>query len=190
MIIIEGADGTGKTTVGEALSECLKAPLIHSPSGAAIQDKMQWVLSMLNLHCARPDKLVIYDRFYFSEFVYGPILRGGIAYPQWFIETVQQVFLPEVQPVIVFCDTSDENARRGLTSREQLAGVKKNISRILEDYRALMLDQAPVKQRALTIRYDWTSYKTAKEDIIPAVEYLLEVRRLTAVVEAMKERSK
>lgn len=74
MIILEGPDGSGKTTLGRRLSELHGIPLIKRDK----QDAYLWCMSELS--CWSLSGLRIYDRFALvSEYIYGPLRRGEKA---------------------------------------------------------------------------------------------------------------
>ncbi len=71
VIVIDGCDGTGKTTLAEALHEQLGYAVTHSartPDGVNLADRYGELLAM-------PGRIVL-DRSFISELVYGPLLRG------------------------------------------------------------------------------------------------------------------
>lgn len=74
IIIVEGPDGVGKTTTIETLKKQYPEALVfHFGAPVKGEDQLlRYALPMLN----NPDKLIIYDRSWLSEFVYGPVMRG------------------------------------------------------------------------------------------------------------------
>lgn len=72
MIILEGPDGAGKSTLGKTLSERLNIPLIHTgghQDRVAMYDAIEEILD-------NPNEAVIFDRIsLISEQIYGPLLR-------------------------------------------------------------------------------------------------------------------
>lgn len=137
MIILEGADGAGKTTAAEELSRILQAPLIHSPGY-----NVNWWMSAFAHHEADPGDIVIYDRFYFSEFVYGPVLRGSNRVEPWFEEYVRKVWLPSVKPLVIFCHVPYETAEVTSTARDQMAGVSEHLAEIQQAYESFFKHEA------------------------------------------------
>jgi hypothetical protein len=81
MIIVEGMDNTGKTTLIKKLSLELGLEIRHSPSHlVGSPDLYTWVDEELAQDFKLPP---IYDRFpLISEAVYGPILRGVSTIPK------------------------------------------------------------------------------------------------------------
>lgn len=71
MIVLEGADCTGKTTLAEKLHEELGWEVWHS--GAATSGYLDFWLKPLINH---PNQDLILDRWHLGDLVYGPIWRG------------------------------------------------------------------------------------------------------------------
>ena len=98
MIITEGCDGTGKTVLAKAISAKFGGEYIHSPG--PVGDLGDWILgyTLAPLSYAK----AVFDRFYFSELVYGPIFRGQVA----FTRDTQAFYLGRIlagTPMVIFC---------------------------------------------------------------------------------------
>jgi hypothetical protein len=71
VIVLDGCDGTGKTTIAEAMRAQHDYTVIHSsrtPDGTDIVGRYRDIL-------ARPGRIVL-DRSFISELVYGPLFHG------------------------------------------------------------------------------------------------------------------
>ena len=71
VIVLEGCDGVGKTTVAAALASVYGYTTVHSgrtPDGMDLAGRYREILG-------RPGKLVL-DRCFISELVYGPLRHG------------------------------------------------------------------------------------------------------------------
>jgi len=71
VIVLDGCDGTGKTTLAEELREQHGYAVTHSgrtPDGTDLADRYRRLLAM-------PGRIVL-DRSFISELVYGPLLHG------------------------------------------------------------------------------------------------------------------
>ena len=71
VIVLEGCDGVGKTTVAARLVSVYDYVLVHSgrtPDGVDLASRYRAIF-------ARPEKLVL-DRSFVSELVYGPLQHG------------------------------------------------------------------------------------------------------------------
>jgi len=74
IVILEGADGTGKTTLARALETHYGAAYIH---GRYYPRAWPYHLAMLRAACRESQKrLVVVDRHWISEAIYGRVYRG------------------------------------------------------------------------------------------------------------------
>ena len=71
IVVLEGCDGSGKTTIARALAELHGYAVVHSDRPPDAIDLAQRYRSVL----ARPGKLAL-DRSFISELVYGPFKYG------------------------------------------------------------------------------------------------------------------
>jgi hypothetical protein len=93
IVIVEGVDRSGKTTVANALSKALNVPVFRNKEfgfeneyhgrGAVYETQKMWL--MLNM-VETFDADVIFDRLHLSEYVYGMIERGYINNNVWKID--------------------------------------------------------------------------------------------------------
>lgn len=105
MIIVEGPDGAGKTTLINRLSEELDlpiAPRVVSKEAEAMVDLKAWTENNVKLGF----QATIFDRHrLISEPIYGPALRDtdepGFDDPVWFINMMYNLY--DLDPVIIYC---------------------------------------------------------------------------------------
>jgi thymidylate kinase len=80
LIILEGADGVGKSTLGEFLARYFNGFYFHCTATRtlipAMQDYQQNVLENVMTNVAM-GRTVILDRFWISEMIYGGVIRPG-----------------------------------------------------------------------------------------------------------------
>lgn len=149
MIILEGPDGAGKTTLRGRLSEDLNIPVApkfvkSSGAGSGTSDLFDAgyddVVTMLD------NQPMIYDRHpLISEYIYGPIIRGGM--PPDFLTTraraIFQMFASQVHviwclpPLQVVHDNVMRPAGEGVP--DQMAGVMVNIEAIWSMYHSMRI---------------------------------------------------
>lgn len=106
MIIVEGPDGAGKSTLIKRMADALDlpiAPRVVSKTAEALVDLKVWVEENLN----QGFQPMIYDRHrLISEPIYGPILRKeqerGFSDFNWLQRQLDGLYY-HVQPFIIYC---------------------------------------------------------------------------------------
>lgn len=106
MIIVEGPDGSGKTTLINQLAERYGLevnPRVVSKQTEALVDIKEWVTDNLSLGF----QYKLFDRHrLISEFAYGPILRttqhNGFTDLTWVYVQLRK-FYRQVQPLVIYC---------------------------------------------------------------------------------------
>ena len=102
MIIVEGPDNSGKTTLaGKIMEEWGEALGLEALKSQGPASNYYWWMRILT---DSPDVLgsLVCDRFYFGELVYGPLTRGGISLGQQQREVVESMLLT-AQPLVIRC---------------------------------------------------------------------------------------
>lgn len=161
MIIVEGLDNSGKTTLINKLLEWFPELKLQPKSVGADgtgKDLMGYMVQFL----AQPPadtKNLLFDRFpLFSEAVYGPILRGGMAImSDLYQQATQQLRYHE--PLIIHCQIPLHKVEETFTARQQMKGVKEHLLEINKAYQELMF-----KARLMDFKvqyYDWTTMTDA-----------------------------
>ena len=84
IIIIEGPDGSGKTTLANKLSKQTGYPVVHRSAPKSDEEKA----AMMNMYkqAIKESKNIIFDRCWYSEMAYGPIMRDAsvISFPEMY----------------------------------------------------------------------------------------------------------
>lgn len=76
VIILEGPDGGGKTTIANKYAEDFGGVVIHEgPPPPGTSDLLTYYSDKLRAACESNMGLVIFDRLYLGEHVYGPVHR-------------------------------------------------------------------------------------------------------------------
>lgn len=111
MIVLEGPDNAGKSTLGRQLSERFGVDVHHSSNPkmdyAQLRDKMREIIN-------DPRRDAIYDRVpLISEGIYGTILRGVNRFNCHEGQGLWQLFAAS-NPLIIYCRPPDETINVGL----------------------------------------------------------------------------
>lgn len=136
IIIIEGPDGSGKTTLAEKLHKQTKYPIVHMSQPKTDEEKKLMLGEYLQT--VRNGKNMIFDRCWYSEMVYGPIMRGSsaISYPDMYMLEEQ---LAKAGAIIVYA-TGPKAAlwqrcqKRGedyVTARSDFNAICENFDKIM-----------------------------------------------------------
>lgn len=130
MIVIEGPDNAGKTTLANILAQDLSLEVIHSikpDNPRAGEGRLNWMAS---------NPQAIYDRAScISEAVYGSICRDGSVYGDRHWEVLDN-FLHH-GPLVIFCCCSKERAMK-FGDREDMEGVHENAELLYDMYQVVM----------------------------------------------------
>lgn len=130
IIIIEGCDFTGKSTLALQLANDLNAFMLRSKKPKEFKDLLTWV----NMAQSTFDDPIVCDRTpLISERIYGPIIRGDSI-----ISARQSHALLNSlgKVIIVHCDPGF--SRVSSVNNDQMAGVKENILPIYNSYNEVM----------------------------------------------------
>lgn len=132
LIILEGADGTGKTTLAGELVEVLGAKLLHrGPPGQDVITEyardIQWYRPGQGTH-------VVCDRWHLGELIYGPLLRGSSAFTRESLAHVEKVLQTRGALLVVLDGDAAEIRGRLRRRGDDLVAVDQ-IDGILAAYR-------------------------------------------------------
>lgn len=164
MIIVEGVDGSGKTTLIKELKKTLppirvvdspfKNPIIqYDPTlyGSACCGYLQELVE---------EPLAVVDRLFFSELIFGPTRRGYLGMTDVEVRYCNESLLMHKVPVI-WCDPPLKAIIRHMKEAQQDPDVFQRMEMFYRLYRSMMLIWP-----GNVFRYDWTDRN--------AFNYLLE----------------
>ena len=136
IIIIEGPDGSGKTTLAEKLSKQTKWPIVHRSQPKTEEEKACMMQSYLEV--IKQGKNCIFDRCWYSEMAYGPTMRDEsvISYPEMYhLEKA----LAKHGAIIIYCtDKPDILWKRCQRRGEDYIKFKADFVDICEAYDDIM----------------------------------------------------
>ncbi len=144
MIIIEGMDNTGKTTLIHQLSQQFKLP---SARTGTYPRKVSDILNWHNWASAAPRTLILDRHPAISDLVYGPILRGSTC------STHEIARVAREDHYLVYCCPPFGTVQRSYHEREQMEGTEENLMQIYTEYQKVMLEIAP------DFIYDFTNHR-------------------------------
>lgn len=155
MIVIEGMDNTGKTTLALWLQGKIRnCQLVHGggPVRAGTQAERLMALQMASSY---PRPLILDRVCLISEAVYGPLLRNVDSFSGFNQELLWSWFL-EMKPLIIYCRPSLLTIKSNMDERPQMEGVSVNSDVLLNAYDQVM---ANISHRGFAIAY--YDYKAA-----------------------------
>ena len=103
-IIIEGVDGTGKTTLANKLSKFTGFPIKHRSKPESEEEKKLMYKSYVESITSGTDE--IWDRCWYSEMVYGPIMRDQtyIGFSEMY--HLEKLLIQNGGGIIIYCTDS------------------------------------------------------------------------------------
>lgn len=159
MIIVEGPDGAGKTTLVERL--CEQFGLDVGERATSDRDKL-YEVTRQDTYTALSDELsgrepaYVWDRLYFSELVYYSVVGRKCEFSteeQQFIERQLALFRC---PVIWCMPKLDVVLNNVAAEKHQMKGVRENIEKIWAEYRAISQVYAARDSRTVSTCFDYT----------------------------------
>lgn len=163
MIVVEGPDGAGKSTLVRKLVDEFSLPVHERASegvSGPVDNLYEWahrdVVSMSD------QPLSIYDRHpLLSEYVYGPICRSKL--PPGFTTTNAHLLVRMMAPrvLVVLCRPPSERLRASVSVQRDMVGVTEHIERIASAYDALRIFWP-----GRVITYDYTSESSLSEVLV------------------------
>lgn len=178
MVIVEGPDSAGKTTLIQHLVEHFDGQLIvrddkqdrNSPSFRDPENVRKRVYKAICDEVIGDNRAQVHDRLFFSELAYGSVLRGEVCFP-WKEQQHILRLLTAISPPIVFCLPPLEAIHAKILGAHQMEGATANIDAIYAKYEAMRALQHP----KVTL-YDYTRGPAAKERICRLTAAYLERR--------------
>lgn len=178
MIIVEGPDGAGKSTLVESLSK--EFALEVGERGVADRSKL-YTVTRQDTYTALSEAVKgnelpqIWDRLFFSELVYAPMAERKPEFSEEESITIKRVMQALGIPIIV-CLPPFKVVEKNIEDTEQMSGVHKNIGAIWQHYTGLFTSMPWVMWYDYTQTHDGPGHKTYDE-ILESLQYYLEDRK-------------
>ena len=175
MIIVEGVDNTGKTTLIKQLKE--RFPLLEVVKSPGPSPELgRWVCAELLQQ--QPAKTKIYDRFFFSEFVYGPVLRDSICFSDRESKLILGL-LHVAYPLIVICYRNVKDSLKTFNDREQMEGVENKYLHLVAGYQTVV-EPMLEKYGFSYITHNFANSNAFEDEVVPRVARHLKRRTLSS----------
>jgi thymidylate kinase len=144
LIVLEGCDGSGKTTLARALTEAAerdrkKVLLLHKGPPTDDRTALQEYTEDLSFYEPALDHrhLVICDRWHLGEVVYGPVYRGGSRLSEADLSAVER-FLHVRGALKLLLDASNDTlVRRAFVQRGEDFLQLGDVQHVAREYRRL-----------------------------------------------------
>lgn len=133
-IIVEGMDGSGKSTLVEALTYEFPNLEVIVNRKTHEQDFDNWWPEILERE--QIGSIPIHDRFFYSELIYGPIIRGHITANPNVVSNV--LWFLRAGSLLIYARPHTEYLQVGIQTHEQMEGVHDKFNELLELYDQLM----------------------------------------------------
>lgn len=138
IIILEGPDGAGKSTLAEKISKQTGYRLLHRSQPKTEDDKRLMMEEYMRV--IESGENCVFDRAWYSEMVYGPIMRNEsiISYPDMYrLERM----LAHRGALIIYCTSTVDKLWRRCTQRgEDYIMDNNTLENICSKYITLMYD--------------------------------------------------
>jgi thymidylate kinase len=104
-VIIEGPDGSGKTTLAKKLEATFtNARIVHFSAPATKEDADNyWKVYAQMIEDAQENEVVIFDRSWYSDMVYGPVLRGRVEMDPLAAKMLEASVMQHGGGVVIYC---------------------------------------------------------------------------------------
>ena len=114
IFIIDGADGSGKTTLAKRLSDITGYKYFHFSYPKTIEEKLNMVQNYREFIKNNPNAIL--DRSWYSEMVYGPVMRGPSYVSHRDMQDLE-LLLAKYGGLIIYCTDKPEVLWKRATER-------------------------------------------------------------------------
>jgi hypothetical protein len=161
LIILEGTDNSGKTTLIAKLHEAIDAPIVKPPSFNKIHAKgetetctyLDWISGLF--YQSRMMNILMDRHPIISTAVYENVLFNRNNLEKHYMYPLLRHEMVATNPIIVYCRPGID-VIRNYGDRPQMAGVKENTIKLLTAYDCLMSDY--MKDGFTVLTYDWKDH--------------------------------
>jgi len=136
IFILEGPDGAGKSTLAKTLNYQTGYKLIHN--SAPQSEEEQELMYGMYLQAIKSSKNIIFDRAWYSEMVYGPLLRNKsfISWPQMF--TLEKQIVSQ-GGLIIYCTAPKATLwKRCQDKNDPLIKTRELLNKVYDGFEEIM----------------------------------------------------
>jgi deoxyadenosine/deoxycytidine kinase len=134
LIILEGPDGVGKTTLANALlANHTEEEMLIRHCGPLRRDPIDEYLHDLDWYSPGVTASCVYDRHYIGELIYGPLYRGGSRVGEREIGLIERK-LNEVGAMIVFLYNNVDTLRERNRAKGEDFLQDKDLESVVSSY--------------------------------------------------------
>ena len=148
MIILEGPDGGGKSTLAARLHRDYDYAIVKTGPPALDEDTTAAYLSALYTALARPG-LTIFDRLHLGEAIYGPLLRSTDRMGASGLKVIERAIAENGVRLLICCPPW-ETLKIGWRSKPDLLKTEAQLRHVYEAYVGHAV-------RLCLVCYDWTA---------------------------------
>ena len=142
-IIVEGPDGGGKSTLIQELIKTFpdELHLVEGFNHSNYTEYYGWLMDQLYPEVDTVT-VPVHNRFFYSELVYGKVLRNGeVRIPSAMIQGLRSQLREEA--FLIYCTLPYEELLRSAMREEQMEGVVENLRKLHKEYDELMGQELP-----------------------------------------------
>lgn len=138
LIVLDGPDACGKTTLAEHFQKYYEAEIIHLTWNEELEDNMDTYMLGTLLHACTlsKEKLVIIDRLWMSELIYSEVYRGGTSYPELAEDCLN--LIKKYNALQITCILPREiwvkNYKEMCSERDEMYGTDERMNKIYDLY--------------------------------------------------------
>lgn len=162
LYILDGVDGTGKSTLAKEIAKQKKAQIFHAGFNKEWNIKKYHQNLMIAAEAMNNDNInVVLDRWAASEKVYGTIFRDGESYDT---DSLIKFYYPMLPITFIYCrnDNALENHLNNLPVRDEMFNGDK-FSELIEEFDSYIKDHKWM---------NWVEYDYSKNNIVDFVRKL------------------
>lgn len=161
MIIVEGMDNSGKTTLVRHLTDKFHLFGVNSRMKMVNQESMETFFRH-SMTLQSKISTLIFDRYHLiSEPIYGPIIRGNSIISDVALRAMYMV-LAMSNAMTIYCRPADDQILQ--FTEPQMDGVKENAGRLIQAYDDKMLQLQREFGMSVMI-YNWTNLEQVEERV-------------------------